>query len=123
MAQFTPQELEPTTAQCNCGAVKLTLSRPQLTLACYCHDCRGRTGAPAAFMVMSRGDDVTIVAEEGQITSFGKKHPDGKNKVCFVLFHCAVHVHVCGWGGWEASSQAGVWVGFRRLVGLAGKKK
>jgi hypothetical protein len=53
-------------------------------------------------MVMSRGDDVTIVAEEGQITSFGKKHPDGKNKVCFVLFHCAVlYMCVGAWvGGW-----------------------
>ena len=34
--EFQKVDLEPTTAQCNCGAVKLKLNNPQLTMACHC---------------------------------------------------------------------------------------
>ena len=34
-------------AQCNCGALTLTLSGPsRLVIACHCVDCQRRTGAP-----------------------------------------------------------------------------
>lgn len=67
--KYKPDALEPTTAKCNCGAVKLILNKPVLTLACHCRDCRARTGAPAAVCITSKGKDVDVEAEESQVVT------------------------------------------------------
>jgi hypothetical protein len=78
--EYNPINLEPTTAQCNCGAVKLELSNPRLVLACHCHDCRARTGASMALVVGSNGKDVKVEAADDQVVEYGKFHPDGSRK-------------------------------------------
>ncbi|WP_299648590.1 GFA family protein [uncultured Tateyamaria sp.] len=46
------------TARCYCGASRLTLDKPPITVAyCHCSDCRRWTGAPvAAFAAVDRAD-------------------------------------------------------------------
>ena len=101
-AKYKPPQLEPTTAQCNCGAVKLTLSNPKLTMACHCHDCRARSGAAMAQVVTSKSSDVTIdTTAKDQISIFGKFHPDGSNKGPRVNFckTCGTNTHFTSFGG------------------------
>lgn len=100
-AKFVPQTLEPTTATCNCGAVELELKNPQMTMACHCHDCRGRNGTLAAYLVTSKSADVIVAKGDDNITTFGKSHPDGSNKgprVCFCKT-CGTHTHYKSFGG------------------------
>jgi hypothetical protein len=100
--KYKPVKLEPTKAQCNCGAVKLTISNPRLVLACHCHDCRARTGADMALCLTSNGKDVKVEeAAGGQVVEFGKFHPDGSNKGPRVRFckTCGTTTHYSSFGG------------------------
>ena len=66
-----------TKAQCNCGAISLTLPGPsQLVIACHCIECQRRTGAPFGVGAYYTVAEVTIAGtakEYVRDTASGRK--------------------------------------------------
>ena len=79
-------------AQCQCG--QLTVEYPGETpavVACHCHACQRRTGAPFALLAYYPSDALTI---SGEATRFERTADSGNGFVSFFCPQCGSTVYV-----------------------------